>query len=651
MAEALPDDFFKTQDELDGKEGSTTMETLPDNFFLSQVEVDAIDEQQAAAQVQMDLQEDIPTETAPYPIQELSPQERLEKVPTVGGIISEEFNRFTDSYGPTRVAKDFIADAASVKGSVDGYKAGKTITDALGVKHPLAKTAIIAVSSAVSVGLHQFAGEIAESAIKDEEFSFKDASNQSIESAAWDAGGNLVLGTFGVVSRKAIQMSGIDMSDAKKAAQAILAKYGTTLTRYQITGTKASKAIEAISTLGLDFLSSVKKVGEKQQLALSSELDTMLKGVTSVDTGKKIIGAHTAALSSISAEYGEVLKAVLAKVPTDEISLKGFIGWNKANRIKGAGAQKLKNAVETNEYRAKVNSLTTNLRQGANFEQISITLGKLGEVAREAKAIGNRVGHQYATEVRNQLEGVMDDAAQKLGPEFKTEYDALRSWYKGSITKLNSTVMDKAVKQNPSALGEYLAASPESVVGFKTFLGEAINRGVLTKKEAIGAINEVRKGYLNTLIKGAPTIGEMKTLGKTLRGKKERELAIKVLGAPQYNRMLGILETVELVTKNVDGGQQFGLMVASKNAQAVKQGLTLGVASGSAATMSLPAALVILTAPTVLGKVAASAPKARQWTKLSEFIYKAQRIGDKEITRVALSRYNSFMSELEKEDK
>ena len=646
MAEALTDDFFDTEDVANEAQ---TEGALPDNFFLSQTEIDAVDEQHASAQKQIDLQGDIPTETAPYPQQVLTPQEILDKTPTVGGVISEEFNRFTDSYGPTRVAKDFIADAASVKGSVEGYRAGKAFTEVLGIKHPVAKTAIIAGTSAVSVGLHQFAGEIVEGVVKGEEFNFEDASNQSIESAAWDAGGNLVLGTFGVVSRKAIKMSGIDMSDAKKAAQAIFAKYGTTLTRYQVKGTMGSRIIESASKLGLDFLSSVRKVGEKQQKALATELDLMLSGVTGVETGKRIIGAHTAALKNISTEYGEVLKAVLAKAPTDKISLKGFIGWNKANRIKGAGAQKLKQAVETNDFKTKVNSLTTNLRQSANFEQISTTLSKLGDVAREAKSRGDRAGYQYAIAVRDQLEGVMDDAAHKLGPQFKAEYDGLRGWYKESIGKLNSTVMEKAVKLDPSALGEYLARSPESVAGFKTFLGESINRGVLTKKEAVGALNEIRKGYLNTLVKEGATSGEIVSLGNKLRVKKERELAIKVLGAPQYKRLMDILDTVKLVTKDVDGAQKFGLMAAAKTSTAARTAITLGAGAGVGA-MSLPAALVILTAPTVLGKIAVSVPKAKQWTKLAEFIYKAQRAGDKEMTRVAISRYNVFMNELDQEE-
>ena len=649
MTAALSNDFFKTQEELDGKKSSQTESVLPDNFFLSQTEIDAIDEQTASAQKQTDLQGDIPTETVPYPEQQaLTPQEVLDQTPSVGGIIAEEFDRFTDSYGPTRVAKDFIADAASVKGSVEGYRSGKVLANALGLKNPLYVAGVVAATSAINVGLHQFAGEVVESTVKGEKFDFTDATNQSIESAAWDAAGNLVLGTFGVVSRKAIKMSGVDLSDAKKAAQALFAKYGTTLTRYQATESLGSRMIESISLLGLDFLSSVKKVGEKQQKALASELDLMLSGPTSVNTGKKIIGAHTAALKNISTEYGEVLRAVLANAPTDKISLKGFIGWNKANRIKGAGAQKLKQAVETNDYKSKVNSLTTGLRQGANFEQISTTLSKLGDVAREAKRKGDRVGEQYAIEVRNQLEGVMDDAAHKLGPQFKAEYDELRGWYKDSIGKLNSTVMDKAVKNNPSALGEYLAKTPESVASFKTFLGESIKRGVLTKKEAVGALNEIRKGYLNTLVKEGATSGEIVSLGNKLRGKKERELAIKVLGAPQYNRLMGILDTVKLVTRDADGAQKFGLMAAAKTSTAARTAVTFGAGAGAGA-MSLPAAMVILTAPTVLGKIAASAPKARQWTKLSEFIYKAQRIGDKEMTRLAFSRYNTFMNELEQE--
>ena len=408
MAATLPDNFFMTQEELDdvGQDTkSTGPSELTDNFFLTQVEVDAVNKAS-------DLQRDIPTvEQTDFSTRSLEQgqtqtqaiEARLAQVPSVGSIISEEFNRFTDSYGPARELKNLIGDVASIRGASEGLKLGQELSKAVG--HPLAKTALIAGTSAASVGLHQFAGEIVESVVKDEKVDYSDAFDKSVESAAWDAGGNLVLGGFGVVSRKALKMSGIEMSDAKKAAQALFSKYGTTLTRYQVKGTTGSRIIESISTLGLDVFSSVRKVGEKQQKALASEMDLLLEGAKGTDLGSKIVGIHTAALSNIRAEYGATLEAILKNAPSVNINMKGFNAWSKALRVKGAGVQDAEKAIETNDNKAKVNSILKIIKDRGTFDQIATTISDLTDIQRKAKASGDSVGSQYATEVRGRFRG------------------------------------------------------------------------------------------------------------------------------------------------------------------------------------------------------------------------------------------------------
>ena len=243
----------------------------------------------------------------------------------------------------------------------------------------------------------------------------------------------------------------------------------------------------------------------------------------------------------------------------------------------------------------------------------------------------------------------MDGASHSLGSTYKKEYDALRGWYSDTLGKIDSEVMFKGLRKEPSAIGKFLVQSPESVADFKKFLGESIKRGVIDKKDAINTLNEVRSGYLNGLVKSDATFGEILTLGSRLRKKQDKELAIEVLGAPQYNRLMGILDTAKLVGEGVDHSARFGLVAAGKTSTALRTVGTLGAGAGAGA-MSLPAAVAIITAPSILGKVAASAPKAKQWTKLSELLFKAQRAGDKELTRIALSRYTTFMDTLAEEE-
>ena len=653
MTSALPENFFQTKEEMAGQPTpkKEAPKELPENFFLSAQEVANVN--RAAV-----LQEDIPTDPTLLPESPEAPQ--AHEAPIYGidynleDIVTEEAQRFAQSYGPLREAQNWIGDIASVKGSMEGYKAGQKIAEA--VKHPAGKLAVIAATSAINTGLHQFAGEILEQNIKGEELDYRDAFGKSVESASWDAGGNLILGGIGVISRKVIQNSNIELKDAKKAAQELFEKYGTTLTRYQMTGSTFARAAETISTLGIDFMSSVRKVTEKQQAALASEIDNIMTTGTRSEMGARIAGVHGEALKNIRTEYGATLKAITQAAPNVNINMKGFNTYFAGVRKRAAGIQDPKKAVETNEFKGRVNSILSNASDKATFEQIGTTISTLSEIQRSAKKAGDAAGEQYAIQMRDKLESLMDGASTSLGSNYKKQYDELRSWYSGSINKLNSEVMFKAMRKEPSVMGDFLVRNPESIKDFKKFIGEALNRGVITRKDVPEMMNSVRSGYVNSLIPTDPTFGEILSLGKKLRTKKTKENAKAVLGAPMYSRLEKILETTDLVKDHIDPNTRFSLVFAGRTSTAIQtvaqtaKGMVTGGAVVGAGSMSLTGAMTLLLAPTVLGKIAASGKNVRQWESTLKFLDRAAKIGDDEITRVALSRATHFMSQLGEEE-
>ena len=370
-------------------------EDIPEGFFLSATEIAAIENEETN---QADVPQ-LPDPNAPQqPIlpSEMSPEERFESTYRAPDeVVLDEFNRFADSYAPAGMARDLVADAVSVIGSIKGVQQGVKIADVV-AKHPVAKLAVITTTSAIAAGLGQFSGEVAESALKDEDFNYQDAYDQSVESAEWDAAGNLLLGSFGIISAKVIKKSGLDMSDAKKAAQALFEKYGTTLTRYQASGTWGAKLMENISLIGLDLTKSVKKVEMAQREALSKEMDLLLDGPSIEGMGQKIIELHAGANKGLSDEYGAALKAILKDVPSESIDLKGYNAWAKNKLTQEAGTQKVGAVADTNEFKAKVNSLLGKNRAVVSFEDVSIQLKKIGDIAQQARKSGDSVGAKYA---------------------------------------------------------------------------------------------------------------------------------------------------------------------------------------------------------------------------------------------------------------
>ena len=411
--------------------------------------------------------------------------------------------------------------------------------------------------------------------------------------------------------------------------------------------------MENISLIGLDLRSSVKKVGVAQREALSKEMDELLLGPTLASTGTTIVELHQKASGALSSEYGAGLAAILAKVPTEKINLSGYSKWADDLLRKEAGTQKVGKAPDTNDFKSKVNSLLKNNRKVVSFQDVSVQLQKIGDVARQARLAGDSAGAKYAGDAYAQLEGVMESAALKLGSNYAGEMKALNKWFKETKGVLDSDVMHKAVKKDASLVGSFLYKTPESVASFKGFLTEAIKRGDIGKKEAVSVMNDIRKGYVNELIPSGTTINEIYALSKKLRSKGNKENASAILGAPQYNRLMGVLETAEIVAKQLgDGNARFSLVAQAATSGAYKdiaRVIPLAASTGAvgASLLTLPVALGIVITPAILGKIAASPAKAVEWRALTTFMINANRTANSKTTKVALSRYMNFMDSIQ----
>lgn len=645
----LPPNYFNMDSTSVSQEGGK--EDLPEGFFLSATEIAAIENEKTN---QADVPQ-LPDPNAPQqPIlpSEMSPQEQFESTyRSPDEVVLDEFNRFADSYAPAGMARDLVADAVSVIGSIKGVQQGVKIADVV-AKHPVAKLAVITTTSAIAAGLGQFAGEVAESAVKDEDFNYQDAYDQSVESAQWDAAGNLLLGSFGIISAKVIKKSGLDMSDAKKAAQALFEKYGTTLTRYQASGTWGAKLMENISLIGLDLTKSVKKVEIAQREALSKEMDLLLDGPSIEGMGQKIIELHAGANKGLSDEYGAALKAVLKDVPSESIDLKGYNAWAKNKLTQEAGTQKVGAVADTNEFKAKVNSLLGNNREVVSFEDVSIQLKKIGDIAQQARKSGDSVGAKYAGDAFEQLEGVMLSAANKLGSTYGSDLKVLRSWYKEAKKTLDSDIISAAMNKKPSEVGEFLHGSPEAIEAFTDFMKSAKTRKNITQEKSDMLLDEVRRGYLNRLIPLSSTSSELKTLNKTLRYKKQRELTEKVLGPQMFGRLTSILDTAEVVAKQLgDSNARFSLVAQSKTSQAYAQvgGFLPTLVAGAATAgslLTLPVAAAIIISPAILGKLASKPAKIKEWKALTKILTNANISANSTTAKVALSRYMNFMDSI-----
>lgn len=638
-----PEGFFDSPE--DNNAVKTEQIEAPQGLFLTQLEIDSLERHE-------ELMADVPTQTS-FPEEELGQRDAQQSFTSPVDIALEEVNRFADSYGPARVARDLVADAFSVVGSIKGAETGANIAKSL--PHPAAKVAVVAATSAVATGLSQFSGEIVESAIKQEQFDWDKAFSESEESAAWDAAGNLILPAFGRISAKALQKSGITATGAKKAAEAIFEKYGTHLTRYQATGTFGAKLMENISLIGLDLLGSVNKVTEAQVKALSSEMDIMLKSPNYADIGDKIIKVHSGANATLSDQYGAGIKAITERMPSSTLDFTGFLKWHGNLVKKEAGTQKVDKYTDANDFKAKVNAAFENNLDEVSFEQISTQLSKIGQIAMAAKAKGDKDGARYAGEIFEKLEGVMLSAAQQQGATFGTELKALRAWYKDSKSLIDSEIINKAIKKKPSEVGAFLASNPESIDAFSTFITAARKSKELKPKEANNLINDVRVGYLNKLIPEGATLNDLKSLDKKLRTKKTRELTKKVLGENMYAQLQTVLDVAGVINNRAGASGKFSLVAQSKLSQAAQTvgktvtsgGAAVGAGYAAGAAMSVPTALAIIASPTLLGKIASKPPAdIRKYKKLSAMLMAAEKAGNSSLTKAALGRFANFMDSI-----
>ena len=576
--------------------------------------------------------------------------------PTLAGAVREEAYRFAKSYGPASVVMEHMGDIASIPAAAYGMRYGQQLAEP--IKHPLAKGAVFVTASAIAAGLGQFSGEIAKDALKGGEADYREAMNKAVETAAFDAGGNLVLGGFGKITRKTLgklrELGKIDNLDAKAVAQKLFEKYGTTMTRYQMTGSTFSKAAELISNLGLDFRGSIKKVTEAQQLALSKELDSLMIDSKSLEgLGRQIIDVHENSLKALRAEYEQRQQAVFALAPEGvKVKLKGFKQKVLNDIKKSAGAEKVAKAKQPNEIAKQVNDSLTNLKDDATFKELAITISKLAKLGRAAKRAGDDEGVAYVTRYQNLLEDRMGAAADQLGSGYKKELDELRKFYREGMSKLNSQVMRSAVKnKKPSQIGAFLTSSPEAYSDFKVFLNESIKNGSIKRSEVPQLMKEMRSGYVNKLVGDAPTFDDLLSLRKKLQKKEKRELTAKVLGVNGTKKLQGVLDALDLVKDQIDGNARFGLVAAGQTAQSLKTLgsylVTFGGAGAAQASMNPLAAITILISPTVLGHMASKGKNFRRWKGTIDLLNKAQKQGDDALTRIALSRAANLAIDLE----
>ena len=503
------------------------------------------------------------------------------------------------------------------------------------------------LGSAGGAGVTTFFGELGEDAYNGTPLEYKEALEAGATTAAWDAGGGLVLKGIGTITSTALRSAGITSTgDAVKAARELLQRHGTDLSWHQATGSTLSSLVEGIAVVGIGGKKILDDAFKGREAALKQELDTFLSGGNQQQFGKGLVNivkkTNKVLRETFNPQYTRIYEQG-RDIPVYALSYNNKIQKQIAARH---GAEKAGSAVEPNKLIKGANGVLTNLKKITNVAELSSTIKKLNFIKRQADDLGKTVEGKetgasavaYINAEIKELKSMLAEASKKLKPELKSELDLLDLTYARQKQLLQSQTMKKIMTEKPSEMGALVYNSPETAGDFMRFLGAARKQGVLTKAGHKKVLEEYRSGYIKTLLKvegDGASVSDMAGLYSTLRGTKELAQLKSVLGGPQANRLLTVLKTANIVKQHEAG--KFGLMMASglsKSAQAAAA-FTVGGYTGLGA---------LLIAPQALARAAGSARTLGQWLSLTRMYKATKSKGNRDSIALATKRITQWVN-------
>ena len=511
--------------------------------------------------------------------------------------------------------EQYIGEIASIPAAVKGA----TFAAKLPLAHPLLKGLAVVGASATSAGIAQAFGELGEDIYNGTPLDYNNALEEGVRTAKWDAAGGLVLGTLGTVTRKALAVGGIESKDdAVAAARKLLNKYGADLTWYQTTGSALSSIVEGIARAGLGGREILENVENRQLSALQQDLDTFFTATKSGEFGSGLAEVNAKAHAALKAEVDPIYKSIYAIGEGIPVSLKAYKEGAERQVVKRAGAMTTTKGSETNTYINQANNIILKLADSSNMSLLNQNIKTLKGIKRAAnskKGMESGEGETAAAYIQteiNKLNGIIDEAAQKLAPNVKKRLDDVNRKYATVKSRLSSKTMRVALLKDPSEVAKWVYNNPDKVKDFHRFLGQARNLGAIDKVGYDRILADFRSGYVKQKLKTeGSTMANMSGLLSKLGKADEMDKLKSVLGAPEANRLLVLLKASKLTNQHAAG--RMSLIVSSGQMNVAK-----GAVVGGMLTQDPMTAISVLSLPLLMAKASSSSKTMGQWLVMNK---------------------------------
>lgn len=447
---------------------------------------------------------------------------------------------------------------------------------------------------------------------------------------ALDGAGNLVFQLAGKafkVAKEALPPSGlfgrgVAEKDLKLQVQQLLEREGGSLTRYQVSGGPLASVTESIGRAGVSGRPTFTQLEQANLRALQSSRDQVLDDVTTrfvddLNAGaayKDIITRGQEALSQTVKPFYEQLPKRGGDIPviTQGIAQSASQQLARAEAISKTSDPSLSLGSEVVSDLRKLADLKDNI----SFAEAHEFRSKLGERLRAARDEFGKNSPQVAllSRTMKDIDSAMDNAAARLDPALKAEYDSTSKFYKEGITELFPKTLAKLDRTTAERLGEtvFRSGNVSEVVDFYKSLDRA--KQLNPNLDVASVRSGIQRGYLASQIGEEGTdfsASSLLALGKKLQEDKKFRRTFDAALDP------AVRKNVDLLINAVKLSQQkpqntFSLAINSEQAEGVRgvlQGLVaasgaLGAYSELGLVGGVAAGTGILLTPRVMAKFA-----------------------------------------------
>lgn len=340
----------------------------------------------------------------------------------------------------------------------------------------------------------------------------------------------------------------------RMAAQKVLAESGGTLTAEQAGGAAAKLGTKvAAAGAGTFPLMAVRENAGKAIIAARDRIieDVAKDAPDALTTGtslNQIINAGAKALKTEVKPFFDNLdensKGITVKTqdvwqPARE-AIDNATSLTKSGKAVGIGA-------ETLSELQSIADLKNNLTFGQAHEFASNLKARIRELSDDTGATSVTVGK--LRKALGSLEDAMDEAANKLNPEFKKKYDAVIGEYRKGMSSLYPETLSTLVRRDPEKIGQAITQTGNETKINAVFqaLNYAKQKDSTVNVDAVKA--GLRKGYLEGLLSKnleSPTsveeatsiLGKFKNISSSLEQEKVRRTFDAMFEDPAHKKMI-----------------------------------------------------------------------------------------------------------------